>query len=92
MFYTEIGAMRSDVNGNGQRHQSFQGSALVLFVLYAQTRSGNSLIGAHSPAAMRDTGCWGVLMFALALTIRFSVMGWSLWLYLRFKGASQEQQ
>ena len=39
---------------------------------------------------VRDSGWWGIPMFALALSIRFAVMGFALFLYLRLKNAPQD--
>lgn len=63
-------------------------SALILFILYSLDSVWKAAHWADFTSVVRDSGWWGIPLFALALTIRFTVMGFTLFLYLRLKKVS----
>jgi hypothetical protein len=65
-------------------------SALILFILYSLDSVWKVAHWEEFTSVVRESGWWGTPLFALALTIRFAIMGFILFLYLRLKKVSQE--
>jgi len=65
-------------------------SALILFILYSLDSVWKVAHWEEFTSVVRDSGWWGIPLFALALTIRFAVMGFTLFLYLRLKKVYQK--
>jgi hypothetical protein len=65
-------------------------SALILFIGYSLDLIWKVAHWEDFTSVVRDSGWWGIPMFALALSIRFAVMGFALFLYLRLKNGPQD--
>lgn len=69
-----------------------QRSALFLLIAYSVDSVWKLAHWGEFTSVVRSAEWWGIPLFALALAIRFAVMGFCLWAYLYLRRTSQKSQ